>query len=197
MKNIALIAMTAAAAIATPAMAQSTTTVTGTINIEGSVAPKCFVQTGETTGSTFGGIVSLGELAKADGTLEDSSVLEAAFNGANASVINALVICTATQANVTVDADPLVNTASAATGYTNTVNYSADVAFTLATGTTPTTVKNLTTASSATQGTLTAPFKTGGTHNVEVRTSGWTANGVLVAGEYDGKIVVTIEPSVS
>jgi hypothetical protein len=52
--------------IAAPAMAQ---TVTGTVNITGNVTKKCHVDTAGGPSSTFGGLVALGELAVADGTM--------------------------------------------------------------------------------------------------------------------------------
>lgn len=191
MKKIALIAMTAAAAIATPAMAQ-TTEVTGTINITGSVAPKCFV-IGGATGSTFTANVPMGELAQADGTLKTSADLSATFAEKGGAALDARVLCTSATPGVSVKAEPLVNTADAGTGYDNTVDYQADVAFTLVSGTDQN-VSDASTDDLATTDDLTARLNGVGT-NVRVRTSNWSATGTLVAGDYTGKITVVVSPS--
>lgn len=190
MKKIALIAMTVAAAIATPAMAQ-TTDVTGTINITGSVAPKCFV-IGEAVGSTFTANVPMGELAQADGTLKDSTTLSNTFASVGGAALDARVLCTSATPSVSVKAEPLVNTVAAPTGYDNTVDYRADVAFSLVGGTTQN-VNDPSTDAVATTDTLSARLNGTGT-NVRVRTSNWSATGTLVSGSYAGKITVVIAP---
>lgn len=189
MKKIALIAMTAAAAIATPAMAQNAT---GTINITGSVAPKCFV-IGGATGSTFTANVPMGELAQADGTLKTSADLSATFAEKGGAALDARVLCTSATPGVSVKAEPLVNTADAGTGYDNSVDYQADVAFTLVGGTDQS-VSDASTDELATTDQLTARLNGTGT-NVRVRTSEWSADGTLVAGSYTGKITVVISPT--
>lgn len=189
MKKIALIAMTAAAAIATPALAQNAT---GTINITGNVAPKCFV-IGGATGSTFTANVPMGELAQADGTLKTSADLSATFAEKGGAALDARVLCTSATPGVSVKAEPLVNTADAGTGYDNTVDYQADVAFTLVSGTDQN-VSDASTDDLATTDDLTARLNGVGT-NVRVRTSNWSATGTLVAGDYNGKITVVVSPS--
>lgn len=190
MKKIALIVMTAAAAIATPAMAQ-TTEVTGTINITGSVAPKCFV-IGEAVGSTFGTTVAMGELAQANGTLKSSADLSATFASVGGAGLDARVLCTSATPDVSVLAEPLVNEVAAPAGYDNSVDYQADVAFSLVGGTTEN-VSDPSTDVDATTDTLSARLNGTGT-NVRVRTSNWSASGTLVAGSYAGKITVVISP---
>ncbi len=190
MKKIALIAMTAAAAIATPAMAQ-TTEVTGTINITGSVAPKCFVLNGSTASDTFGTTVALGELAQADGTLKPSADLSAQFLTVGGAALDARVLCTSATPNVSVTAEPLVNTVAADTGYDNSVDFTADVTFTRVGGTTL--VSDLSSNPAASTASLPSRLTGTGT-NVTVRTSGWNASGVLVAGDYTGKITVVVAP---
>lgn len=189
MKKLALIAMTAAAAIATPAMAQD---VTGTINITGSVEKKCFVLNGSTASSTFTANVAMGELAQADGTLKDSTTLSNTFASVGGAALDARVLCTSATPNVSVKAEPLVNSAPAATGYDNSVDYNADVKFYLVSGG-PTTVSDVSTDLTASTATLGSRLNGTGT-NVEVRTSNWSASGTLVAGSYAGKITVVISP---
>ena len=118
MKKIALIALAASAAIATPAAAQ---TVTGTINLTGSVAPKCFVVPGN--GSTFGTTVAFGELAVANGTLRTD--LATAFGTKTFEVL-----CTSAAPTISVDSTALATTAPTATGYDNSIDFKATVALT-------------------------------------------------------------------
>ena len=85
MNKILLTALAAASAlaIATPAAAQS---VSGVVDITGSVADKCIVtDDGTPPSGSFGGTVNLGALDDTDGTLKDSSVLAAAFSAAGAA----------------------------------------------------------------------------------------------------------------
>lgn len=192
MKKIALLALTAAAAFATPAAAQ---TVTGTINITGSVQAKCTVVSTSPAGSTFGTTVNLGELAQADGTL--ATDLATRFGTEGGAGLQAKVVCTSPDATVTVNADPLVSPsgAGAPTGYSNTVHYQADVTFTKTTGTTL--VSNDTTAAAASSSPLGGRLSATAT-NVSVATSNWrtpSAGDLLTAGtDYSGKIVVTVSP---
>ena len=188
MKKFVSIALLATAAIATPAMAQSTT---GTINITGTVAAKCFVVPGN--GNTFDTTVAMGELAQADGTLKTSATLSGTFGTVGGAGLTAQVVCTSANPDVSVLAEPLVNTAPSATGYDNSVDYTADVTFTRVGGTTlvsdPSAVPAATTA-------ILASRLTGTGTNVSVATSGWTASGVLVTGSYAGKITIVIAPGV-
>lgn len=192
MKKIALIAMTAAAAIASPAMAQTT----GTIIINGTVGNKCTVLTGTGTSATWGGTVNLGELSQADGTLRSSSSLSSDFAAAGSGVLEARIVCTTANPSITVNADPLVNTASvtAGQGYTNTVHFQADVAVTKVSG--PQTYSNDSNAAASGPTGLGDRLAASG-NNVSVTTSNWRTVGAdtqLVSGNYQGQIVVTIAP---
>lgn len=192
MKKIVLIAMTAAAAITTPAMAATTTTdVTGTINISGSVAPKCFVLNGETESASFTANVAMGELADADGTLLPTGTLETKFESVGGDALDVRVLCTSATPNVSVKATPLVGNAAATGDYTNIVNYQADVTFSLVSG--EDIVSDASTDDNATEDTLAGRLNGTGT-NVSVRTSNWDADGVLTAGQYAGQIVINIAP---
>ncbi|HEX4846679.1 MAG TPA: hypothetical protein VFV30_00925 [Novosphingobium sp.] len=193
MKKIALLAITAAAAIATPAMAQSTT---GTIIINGTVGNKCTVLTGTGTAATWGGTVNLGELSQADGTLRSSSSLSTDFAAAGSGVLQARIVCTSANPSITVNADPLVNTApvTAGQGYTNTVHFQADVAVTKVSGSS--TFSN--DSNAATTGPTAVGDRLAATgNNVSVSTTNWRTVGTdtqLVSGNYQGQIVVTIAP---
>ena len=97
-------------ALAAPAAAQSTPPVTGTVNILGSVAPKCFVVPG--AGSSFERTVNFNELAAADGTLRTGLAAEFATAG-----VSARVVCTSGNAAISVDSDP-ITAATATAGVT-------------------------------------------------------------------------------
>jgi hypothetical protein len=194
MKKLVSIALLATAAIATPAMAQST----GTITINGSVAGKCAVVTG-TNAPNWAATVNMGELAKTDGTLKTSADLETAFNAAAAGTQDTRVVCTVANPKVSVNANPLVaqtNSAAPGSGYADTVQFQADVKVYKAT----TAAQTYSNDSAAAAGSLTAigdRLAATGT-NIEVRTSNWrttTATDLMVAdSSYQGSIVVTISP---
>ena len=188
MKKLALAALALTTAMATPAAA-ATGDVTGTINITGSVAPKCFVL--PKGGSTFGTTVTMGELAKTDGTLLDSTTLSSTFASQGSTALTARVLCTSANPNVSVTAEPLANAAPAVDGYDNSIDYTADVTFTRVNGTTL--VSDPSDNPAATTATLASRLNGTGT-NVSVATSAWTASGVLVSGDYTGKITVLISP---
>ena len=187
MKKLALAALAVSAALATPAAAQN---VTGTVNITGSVAPKCFVLPNN-AGNTFGTTVAMGELAQSDGTLKDSATLSNTFATVGGTGLQAQVLCTSATPGVSVTAEPLVNTATADTGYDNSVDYTADVTFTQVVGTTA--VHDPSNVPAASTATLTSRLNGSGT-NVAVATSGWNASGVLVSGNYTGKITIVVSP---
>lgn len=190
MKKLVLAALAASAALAAAPAAAAPGDATGTVNITGSVAPKCFVLPNN-AGNTFGGTVALGELAQADGTLKSSADLSTLFGSQNTAATTAQVLCTSATPNVSVNAEPLANTATADAGYDNSIDYNADVTFTRVGGTTL--VSDSTTNPASTAATLASRLNGSGT-NVSVATSGWTATGVLVSGNYTGKITIVVSP---
>lgn len=189
MKKLAFLSMIAAAAVATPAMAQN---VTGTINISGTVAPKCFVLNGDTASSTFNANVALGELADTNGLLKPSGTLSDKFAEVGADALDVRVLCTSANPYVSVTATPLLNTTDAVAGYTNRVDYQADVTFSLV-GATTKTVNDSSKLVAATSASLGARLNGVGT-NVSVRTSNWEASDILISGSYAGTITVAIQP---
>ena len=179
MKKLALIAMTAAAAIASPAMAQ---TVTGTINLTGSVAAKCFVSPG--SGATFG------ELAQADGTVRTD--LATAF-----ATRSATVKCTSAAPTISVDSTALATTATGATGYDNSIDFTASVAVTT-TGANAGPFTN-DSANAALAATAIGSPLANSASNINITTSNYrtnTATDLLVASPtYTGSIVIVIAPN--
>jgi hypothetical protein len=194
MKKLVLAAMGAASmiAIASPAAAQSTT---GTITLNGSVAPKCLVVPGN--GTTWGTTINLGELADASGKLRASSTIESQINGVAGTT--ARIVCTSGAPTISVDATEIKTTASSATGYDNSIDFTASVAVTT-TGTSPAPFVN-----DSANGPLLATAIGGGRlannggDNVVVTTSNFRTNNatdLLVADpSYTGSIVVVIAPN--
>jgi hypothetical protein len=194
MKKILMIGAAVASALAVPAGAQ---TVTGTINITGTVTSKCAVVGGAST-TSFTDNVNLGELAQADGTLEASGTLALRFVGTGGTAPAFRVVCNSATPQVAVDATELTTAGTPGAGYTNRVDYIARVAVARAAGGT-------TTVSNATTGAATGATPVGGAisgaagNNVTVTADTFTTPGgataLLVAGTYNGQIAVTITPS--
>lgn len=179
---------------ATPALAQDAT---GTVIINGSVANKCAVIIDSGSSTTWGTTVNLGELSQSDGTLRSSASLANDFTTIANGAQNAHVVCSTSSPSIAVNADPLVNagnTPAAGSGYTNTVHFDADV--------TVNKVGGSQTYSNDSNGTATGPTALGDRlaatgPNVLIATSDWRTLGtdaLLVAGSYQGQIVVTITP---
>ena len=196
MNKILLTALAAASvlAIASPAAAQS---VSGVVDITGSVADKCIVtDDGTPPSGSFGGSVNLGQLDDTDGTLKDSSVLAAAFSAAGAANLTYRIVCTTPNTQLTVNANELTTAATVTTGYANTVHYNANVQLSLVGGNQTLSNDTLLVPAGVTQ-TYTARLATGA-NNVSVtadtfRTPG--ASDVMLAGTYNGNIQITVAPA--
>lgn len=192
MKKIALVSIAAlAAAIATPAAAQS---VTGTVNITGSVAAKCLVQTGSGTSSTFGTTVALGELAQADGTMKTD--LATTFSTVGGTGLSAKVVCTSANPTISVNANPITSAVAAGTGYDNSIDFQADVSVTtLSANASPYTNDSAATAGSAT---ALGSRLANSADNVTISASNFRTNNLtdllVAATDYAGSIVVVIAP---
>ena len=187
MKKIVLLALAASTvAVATPASAQ---TVTGTINLTGSVAPKCFVVPGN--GSTFGETVAFGELAQASGVLRTD--LATAFGTKTYSVL-----CTTANPNISVDSTALATTAPAATGYDNSIDFQASVALTTVAANAGPFLNDSSNAALAS--TPVGSRLANGSGNISITTSNYRTGALtdlLVADPtYTGSIVVVIAPGV-
>lgn len=194
MKKSLMIGAAVASALAVPAGAQ---TVTGTINITGTVASKCAV-VGGGSATTFTDNVNLGELAQANGTLEASGTLAARFLGAGGAAPAFRVVCNSATPRVAVDATELTTAGAVGAGYTNRIDYTAHVTVARAAGGTVT-FDNATTAGASAPTTVGGAISGAAGNNVTVTadnfvtTAGPTA--LLVAGTYNGQIAVTITPS--
>jgi hypothetical protein len=163
------------ALIATPALAQSADA-TGTVSIDGSVAGRCLFTTPSAT-------ISLDELALSGADTNAGKLNTAAVNGESATLVG---WCNNAAAGMTVQAFPLLNTATSATGFTNRVDFTATALANAASGTDSSLV-----AGSGAQ--VSVGMFAG---NVDVTLSGSSApgNALLVAGTYNGSVEVTLSP---
>ncbi len=186
---LAAFAATAMTAIATPAMAQQT--VTGTITLTGSVAPKCLVVPGN--GSTFGTTVALGELADATGKLRTD--VATTFNAA--AGLTARVVCTSAAPTISVDSTALATTATGDSGYDNSIDFEASVAVTtVGTNNGPFVNDSANAALAATA--IGSRVANNGSSNIAITAGNFrtdNATDLLVASPtYTGSIVVVIAP---
>lgn len=191
--NRTILAGTALAAlmIAPAAMAQ---TVSGTVNVTGSVATKCVVISGGSGGS-FSGSIPLGELAGADGTL--SAGLAGSVAATPAGSTQFRVNCNSAAPKVTLSATRLSNAASAVAGYTSDIDYTAGLDVALAVGG-PQAVSYVTAAAlpAATNATLTSSIANAPNNlTVKVYALNTAASALLTAGNYASVISVTISPT--
>ena len=189
MKRIVFLMAASAALVAAPALAQEGDVV-GTVEVTGSVASKCVV-IGEGVGQTFSDTFALGALDDTDGTLGTISNQSTSFR----------VNCTKANPAIKLEAGSLVNTASAPTGFTNTVRYTAYADFATQSTTTSAT-KTLsvdTAAETEDSDDLDGAFLANtGNNNVTVRAESFNvanATDILVAGDYTSTITVTITPA--
>jgi hypothetical protein len=174
-KFVFALAALASTTLASPAFAAEGD-VTGTVYINGEVANRCQFTTDNKT-------ISLGELTGTDGKLDASVV-----NGQTETLVG---WCNGTAAEMSVEADPIVNTSytgSAVNGFTTTVNYTA------------TANANSMDADddSASEGPGSAVNVGIFTGDIDVTLSdAGTDGGLLVAGSYSGEVRVTLSPTVA
>ncbi len=186
MKKITTLALLAAAAIATPAMAQ---TASGTVAVTGTVAGKC------TAAPAITGTITLGELANSGGTIisgftNNTGGLSRSFN----------VVCTGANASITVSSNNLTNSADATTanGYTGTVHYTSTLTAQKAGGGADASAvyTSADVLPAATTTSLADRLKNG-LNNVTVTVSNGTttnATDLLKAGSYGSTISITVSP---
>lgn len=192
MKKLAYLSLAAASAIAlaSPAAAQTTT---GTVNITGTVAPKCLVVPG--AGSTFGTTVALGELAQADGTLRTN--LASDFSSIGGTGLEARVVCTSAAPTIAVDATQITSATAAVTGYANRIDYTAHV-FVDTTSTNDVEFTNSSLNAPLPATLIGGRLANNGGNNITITATNFAtpaATDLLVAAtDYSGQIVVVIAP---
>lgn len=171
MRKLILLALPAAL-LAAPAFAQSG--VTGTVDINGTVAGRCMFTLPNAT-------ISLGEISLVtNGKLDASKV-----NGKSATLTG---WCNNTAATMAVTTTQLTTATAATTGFDNRVDY------------TGTAVANAVSAadSSLTAGAGTASTVGQFTGDIVVTLSGASSpnSALMVAGTYNGNVLVTLTPTV-
>jgi hypothetical protein len=184
MKKLVLSALTIGSVFAAaPAFADAT----GSVDVTGTVAARCSAAT------PISGAITLGELAKTDGTVDP------AFAGNTGGLTrNFTIKCNGSNPKISVDAKPLVNAAAtnSPNGYTNTVHYTATVVAMGAKGGT-TSVADQSLSTGATSGQV-GDRLASVSNNISLTVgSGITADStaVLDAGTYAGKVEITIAPT--
>ena len=173
----------------------------GTVTLNGSVASKCTVVTGGTSGGLLfsASFPASGtpELADAVGHLAAFGPFSTNGNG------NFQVNCNKANPVITLVASSMTTGISAPTGYANTITYTAYADFAAINGSSTTSTVTRTVASGAAASGPTALgaglYLQNVGNNVVVRadtfaTAGGASN-ILVAGTYSGTITVTITPS--
>ncbi|HET9428161.1 MAG TPA: hypothetical protein VFO69_07365 [Allosphingosinicella sp.] len=179
MKRSMILAVLAASATATPAFSQS---VDGTVDITGSVADRCLFTTPSAT-------LPLGELARSGTDTNAGRLDESKVDGESRTLVG---WCNGTAATMSVEAFALTNsdfTSPAPNGFDRVINFTA----------TADANSESATDTSVTAGAGSAVNVGLFTGNVVVTLSesATPGGGLLVAGDYDGQVVVTLTPNVS
>ena len=177
--------------VACPAAAQ---TVNGTVNITGSVAPKCLVLPG--AGNSFGTLVALGELAQADGRL--ATDLASRFSSIGGAGLIARVVCTSANPTVAVDTLEITSTTPAVAGYANRIDFAARVAVSVTPSGTDV-IRNDSRNAATGPTALSGRLANNGNGNITITADTFgtaDTNDLLVAGSYTGRIDIIIAPGV-
>ena len=199
-KTIATILVAAAGLAATPAYAQS---VTGTVNVTGTVGGRCSVVApgGGTEVQTFSGAIDLQRLDAADGTLRSTLAASTGASPADSLSVGTRVMCNTANPTVGIIATPL-NTGGATlpgAGYSNDINYTAQVKVNTASGVSKTVSYSTLVGGAAATAQLGERIAGGTANNVAVSVFGLSAKGgatsLLAEGKYTSVVTVTINPT--
>jgi len=174
------VAALAASALAGPAFAQST----GTVTVDGTVADRCLF-------TDPADVISVGELALPGSDANAGRLDASKINNESRTLVG---WCNGTAATMTVEAQPLLNsdfTGAAPAGFDQRIDFTASAAANSATAT-----DSSTAASPGAGAAVNVGMFTG---NVVVTLSSPTTpgGGLLVAGDYNGQVLVTLTPNVS
>jgi len=174
MRKLILASAVLAAATATPVVAQTTT---GTVMIDGSVAPRCLF-------TTSNAVINAGELAQA-GTGGSAGKLDTSkLDGQSRTLVG---WCNGTASSMSVEAFPVVNTtvtSAPPAGFDRVVNYTATATANAANASDTSIVAGA--GSASTVGLFT------GNVVVTLSNSSTPASGLLIAGAYQGETRVTL-----
>ena len=199
-KTIASLLVIAAGLAAAPASAQS---VTGTVNVTGVVGGRCSVVApgGTTEVQTFGGTIDLQRLDAADGTLRSTLTASTTSSPADSLSVATRVMCNTANPTIGVIATPL-NTGGATVagaGYSNDINYTAQVKVNTASGGSKTVSYSTLVGGAATSAQVGERIAGGSANNIAVSVFGLSAKGgatsLLAEGKYTSVVTVTINPT--
>lgn len=163
------------ALVAMPALAQDAT---GTVDISGTVDSRCLFTTDNAT-------ITLGEMALSGSDTQAGRLDSATVDGQTATLVG---WCNDAAAQMTVEAFPLLNSATAATGFTSRVDFTASADANSATATDDTLA--------AGSGTTVSVGMFTGDVLVTLSDSSAPGDDLLVAGTYVGSVEVTLAPTV-
>lgn len=174
MKKLIVLALAPVAFVALPAQAQ----VTGNVIVNGAVAGRCLFTTNSKT-------ITIPELSNTGTGAAAGKLDPATVNGRNETLVG---WCNGSASTMTVTAAPLVNSASANTGFDNRVDFTA-TANANSVNATDSSVGALSAGSPATVGQFT------GSILVTLSAASSPTSGLLVAGAYAGNVAVTLAPA--
>ena len=181
MKNFALAGAALAIVLgATPALANPST---GSINVTGTVAPKCYAS------EKIEGEFRLGDLSKDDGTLNPAKV---------AGSKDFTVKCTTGTSKISLKANPLGSGLTAVDGYSNTVHYEAKLVAQMAASEARTFTHDSSKPSEAVVAGNSGGFLKNADNNISVSIANSGANStsnVLQHGNYAGSVEITVTPN--
>lgn len=180
MRKISCLSAMALFAVTAPATAQNAP-VTGTVDIDGSVADRCLF-------TVDSAVISVGELSLTGGGATAGRLDASKLNGQSRTLVG---WCNGTAAKMAVEALPLVNTdftGTAPAGFDTRINYTA------------TALANSVSANDTSIGEGAGASSSVGlfTGDVEVSLSASASptGGLLVAGGYVGQVLVTLSPNI-
>lgn len=199
-KTLATAILLLAGIAAAPASAQS---VTGNVTINGTVGGRCSVvqQGGGSDTPTFTGTINLQRLDAADGTLRGTLASSSAANPADGLTVGSRVVCTSANPTIGVIATRLNTggTTDPGAGYSNDINYTAQLKVNTASGGTKAVSYATLTGGAATTAQLGERIAAGTGNNVDVSIFSLAAEGgstsLLAEGSYTGLVTVTINPT--
>lgn len=167
------------ALLATQASAQ-TTGAQGTVYIDGFVTSRCAF-------TLDNAVIHLGELALQTSGANGGKLDTSRVNGKNATLTG---WCNGSDADISVEAFPLLNPASISAGFDNRVDYTA----TASVGS-PNPTDTTLSAGGGTPRSVGSLFN--GNVVVTMSAAATPNNGVMVAGDYEGQVIVTLTPNVA
>lgn len=181
MRKISCLSAMALLAAAAPAMAQNAP-VTGTVDIDGSVADRCLF-------TVDSAVISVGELALTGGGAAAGRLNASKLDGQSRTLVG---WCNGTAATMKVEALPLLNTdftGTAPAGFDTRINYTATAL-----------ANSVSVDDSSVDAGAGTPSTVGlfiGDVAVTLSASAAPTNGLLVAGGYVGQVLVTLSPSIN